>query len=145
MIPDRVIDDDTKLWRFRSVVLPRLEDGVVYRVRNPVPVSAGGKLVGFASVWCAGAIQPEAIVAEVAVDYALPERLDAENGVHLWTLPRVTVFYDYTPKDKFTDQFKLIGGRAETYVQIHSLQITEHCTDVSQPHIGSALWPLGNP
>lgn len=139
LVPDRIIDEDTKLWRFRSVVVSALQDGIAYRFRNPVPVTAGGKLVGFASVWVSAVTGIEEILADVAVDYAIPERLDVENGRKYWTLPRVEVYRRFSrPKDQFTEERSshLHYNRVERVCEIQSLQIRDDGLDPAQAPIG---------
>lgn len=133
LFPDRYIDDDVKLWRFQSVVLHRLEGETEYRVRNPIPVTAGGKLVGFASIFC----EYGRLIADVAVDYGLPERLDVENGKKLYTLPRVEIYgiADAPEKERAEGSFYVWGTNPDRMVQLVALQIREDCTDVNQPAI----------
>lgn len=94
-IPDRIIDDSTKLWRFRAQIIYAYDiarAGVArgYRVMNPVPVYADSKLVGFGLV----AAGWGTVYADVVVDPAIPQRLDVEVGTKLWyLLPKVTVYY----------------------------------------------------
>lgn len=80
-----VTQEDVKLYRERTI-LAYLEGATAIAALfadNPVPVeSDDGKLIGTANV----SIQNSKLIAELVIDYATPERLNAENrdGVRHW-------------------------------------------------------------
>lgn len=98
-VPDRIIDDDTKLWRFRAQVMywwdpdnhcnREGDNPREYRVLNPLPVFTDGKLVGYGAVMFGYGT----VWADVAIDPAIPQRLDVEAKTRRWfLLPKVRVF-----------------------------------------------------
>ena len=147
MVPDRIIGDEVKLWRFRAEVLhPR--DAALYRYRNPGPVTAGGKLVGFAAMQAnINAMYPTPLVrcfiADVAVDYSLPERLDFETGKKLWLLPQVRVSPGIPAAPQGTESWEVglhaSDGSDDQTIEFIALQIRDDCTDAAQAAIGEPL------
>lgn len=148
-VPDRIIGDEVKLWRFRAEVLyPR--EAALYRYRNPVPVTAGNRIVGFASLmanvsgsFTSSAYLVRAFLADVAVDYSLPERLDVENGKKLWVLPQVRVTVGVPVAPQGTESWEVglhaSDGSDDRTIEIIALQIRDDCTDSSQAAIGEPL------
>ncbi|MGH7703151.1 MAG: hypothetical protein ACREMO_08650 [Gemmatimonadales bacterium] len=146
-IPDRIIGDDVRLWRFRAEVLRVTEPGL-YRYRNPVPVTAAGKLVGFAAIFgnVCGAFGGPLVKdfrADVAIDYHLPERLDVEAGRRLWTLPQVRIYPGCPPAAQGTESWEIglhaSDGGDDRTVEIVALQLRDDCSDDEQAAIGEAL------
>lgn len=145
-IPDRIIGDDVKLWRFRADVLRRFEPDALYLYRNPVPVVAGQQLVGFAAI---GAEEhysrnppPHRIWADAAVEYELPERLDVETGRRLFLLPRVRISA-LADNPRTPDQQAFRGSQEaeiDRTFEIVALEIRDDCSDPLQSAINEVLF-----
>lgn len=89
-IPERIVTaENTRLWRFRTPVLNIPKDGSAtdFRADGPVPVKSDGKVVGHATFDRVG----DQLIAEVGVDYAIPERLDVQNGTKVWLVPMLSI------------------------------------------------------
>ena len=101
-----VVGDEVKLARFRAVVGILDSDHYDYSdtevvVDNPVPILSddSGERIGYAALSLEPRpavsviddllyVAPSQLVAEAAIDYATPERLDVETGARrLWLVP----------------------------------------------------------
>lgn len=83
-LPDRIIDQ-ARLWRFKAVVFPELKEE--YWFQSPVFVHREGQVgaLGCGVLYVSG----NALHAEIALDYAIPERLDVQTGKKYWIYPHV--------------------------------------------------------
>ena len=123
-IPDRIIEEkDARLWYFTAMVLSDLDPDVSWQWQNPITVTdSGGKTVGCGVLF----VQDRQLFAECAVDYAIPERLDASCGTKVWCLPKVNVF-----------PATLDSRYQHTVVDFTSLELRKDCTDPYHEHIRS--------
>jgi hypothetical protein len=114
-IPDRIIEEqDTRLWYFTAMVLPDIDPNVSWQWQNPIAVYASGKIVGCGVLF----VEDRQLYAECAVDYAIPERLDAESGTKIWCLPKVNVF-----------PATLATRHQHTVVDFERLELRNDCSD----------------
>jgi hypothetical protein len=86
-IPDRIIGDDVKLWRFRAMVLPELDHSCWYHIPSLVNVYSGNTVVGCVNL----ELQDREIWGDFKVDYSIPPRLDVQAGNRIWCLPNVRI------------------------------------------------------
>lgn len=152
-IPDRIIED-VRLWRFRAQVMSKWDpnncsgrdgnDPREFRVLNPVPVYADGRMVGYGAV----TFQYGTVYADVAIDPAIPQRLDVETGIKQYLLPKVTVFAPKMapprPKrDLYAPwQVHCTWGSDPEYTEtvvIDGLEIRPDCTDPDLSAIGESF------
>jgi len=103
-----------RLWNFTQTVLSDLDPNIYYKYVNPIPVFSGPKLVG------CGVIYEElgSMKVEGFLDYAIPERLDAENGVSWWLLPRAVV-----------ELVTINSPNRRTCIKIEALELRNDCSD----------------
>ena len=145
-IPDRIIGDEVKLWRFRADVLRTFEPDALYLYRNPVPVVVGTQLVGFAAIgfeehWSRNP-PPHRVWADAAVEYELPERLDVETGKRVFQQPRVQISA-ITDNPRTSDQQAFRGsreGEIERTFEVIALEIRDDCSDPLQTAINEVLF-----
>lgn len=96
---DRVFtDSDARLLRVKTVLVdlsPAWYDPVNTRLQleSPIPVrSEDGRLLGYASA----VVEGHRLVADIAIDYATPERLTIQNGSPpLYAIPVGEVKVDF--------------------------------------------------
>jgi hypothetical protein len=131
-LPDKIyIEGDIKLWRPEAIVM-RLSDTDVfndYRFENPVPVYSGDLLVGSATL----EIRGKDIHASLFVDYEIPERLEAEEGL-IWALPRVTTTHFIRATNNETGEER----NFPSVTKIDSLQLRKDCY-LDLPALGKPL------
>ena len=77
-IPDRIVPE-SRLWRFKATVLPLKKAEGPYRFRSPLFIYRQGDFqpLGCGVVFLSG----HALVAEIALDYSIPERLEVETDL----------------------------------------------------------------
>ena len=110
-IPDRIVPE-SRLWRFKATVLPLKKAEGPYRFRSPLFIYRQGDFqpLGCGVVFLSG----HALVAEIALDYSIPERLEVETGRQHWIYPHVT--YDLT-KNEVKIDYLVISPNATTDVE----------------------------
>jgi hypothetical protein len=121
-VPDRIIEgNDTKLWYFTAMVLPDVDPNVSFQYQNPIQIYADCRIVGCGVLY----EQDRQLFAECAVDYSIPQRLDAESGAKVWCLPHVRVI-----------PATLRTPHSNTIVDIVRLELHGACTDSLHEPIG---------
>jgi hypothetical protein len=120
------MSEGDRLWRFPVVVFPTLDGNTRYHWENPVKVTSGGNLVGFASLDIPPGHTHPRILAYVAVKYDIPERLDVENGVPIYLLPFAEVFLMRSEGDR-------------SIVSITELQFRHDCDNPEVEPISSVV------
>lgn len=130
---------EDKLWRFNSYIIfnrtPTLEL-TDFRFTNPVPVKYDGKVVGFACLHDEKIAAGGVYWGEFAIDYALPVRLDVENGEKYFTLPHATLReWVQIARAGSTDAAKLMPMIGD----IDYIEIRKDCDDKQMPAIGEWL------
>lgn len=73
-----------------------IPDAADFRFENPVEIFSGEHRVGFGMVY---ATEDNSLMAECYIAWECPERLDIENQMPIWVLPRITVQRRY-PYDR---------------------------------------------
>lgn len=120
---------EPRLWHFKTIVYPYANE-YNWEWSNPVLVYSGQRLIGCASVY----IDANRVLCEGILDYATPERLDVENGLKAWLLPRITV------KPSSMRLFKGEGGLVERIaVKVDHLELRADCDNPEMPPIGTPI------
>lgn len=137
--PQKTIrQEDVKLVRIRTVLAEFWRD-VRVSYRNPVEVRAGGKRIGWASLWSKPWPRKE-LMADLVFDYASPERLSIEteseslyarlDGVFSLRedpFEYVGVYYEYLDKYRISD------------VEVTALEISSLRSYSVQPRLGEVV------